>query len=134
MEMVNVTSETIKCEIAGTPGSKPKQYVFEPGQPTEVPDGYCVLVQGAGRNVLEPIIVRMTKRSAYKNGKAQGQAKPTLVRASEYDATKDYGWPKPKVKATPAPPADVDDDDTIPVVTAKKSKAKKKSKPKVKAT
>lgn len=46
MKMINTTDRTLKFSIRGQVGDPAKEYVVQPGECCDVPDGYCKEVGG----------------------------------------------------------------------------------------
>lgn len=78
--VVNVTDEVVKFTIASVPGSKPLRYKLAPhgkqGSTVMLQEGYVKPYQGAGREMIAPIIERLTSRHVGGN---EGDKLPMVV-------------------------------------------------------
>jgi hypothetical protein len=87
--VVNVTDEVVKFSIASMPGSKPLRYKLapygKPGCTVSLQEGYTMPYKGAGREMVDPIIERITKRHVAGN---EGDRLPMVVDQSKADASR----------------------------------------------
>lgn len=87
--VVNVTDEVVSFSIASMPGSKPLRYKLAPwgknGSSVALQEGYTMPYKGAGREMIDPIIERITKRHV---GGSDGDRLPMVVDSSKAEAAR----------------------------------------------
>lgn len=90
--VVNVTDEPIKFRIASVPGTKPLRYNLapygKPGDRVPLQAGYAQPYKGAGRDMIQPIIERLTSRHV---GGHEGAKLPMVV-GSENERAGRAAW------------------------------------------
>lgn len=86
VNVVNVTDEEVRFRIASIPGSKPLRYHLAPygkqGDRVGIQEGYANPYRGASRELMTPIIERLTARHV---GGHEGAHLPMVVREERAD-------------------------------------------------